>query len=352
MDQEKLNQLLTKYLAGQCTLEETRQVQQWYASLGEEPETLPVTAPEKKRLEQTLWQRIRSGLAETGHSLPEDRPASIVRRQPVHQSSWAYAVAATVLLLVVATLLFLQPPSGRENLSAGPAGKVYEAYTNRSAIAEQLLLSDGSAVWLQPQSQLQYPLTFGPRQREVILTGEAFFEIARDEKRPFQVHSGKLAVRVLGTSFNVRAYAGEDSVEVAVRTGRVSVYTGPEAKPGADPSAGLSTGTVLLPDQKATLYLATRRLVKRESPYSRPEMEPAPRRQIFSETPLPDVMRTLERAYGVEVHLENPDLTACTLTATLFDQPLAVKLEMICKSIGATFEQNGRQISIRGEGCR
>ena len=104
-----------------------------------------------------------------------------------------------------------------------------------------LVLSDGSRVWLNSESELEYPVAFGSKEREVKLKGEAFFEVSRDTTRPFIVAVSDLRTRVLGTSFNIKAYPDETSVMTTLFTGRVEVA----------PLKDLAHGVVLSPGLQA-----------------------------------------------------------------------------------------------------
>ena len=84
-------------------------------------------------------------------------------------------------------------------------------------------LPDGSIIKLNSGSTLTYPLPFPEDHRSVELEGEAFFEVAKDEERPFIILSGKLKTKVLGTSFNVRSYEDENTIRVSVLTGKVEI---------------------------------------------------------------------------------------------------------------------------------
>jgi ferric-dicitrate binding protein FerR (iron transport regulator) len=87
-----------------------------------------------------------------------------------------------------------------------------------------LFLPDGTRVWLNENSELEYPSHFLKNERTVTLKGEAFFEVKRDPSRPFIISSGTIKTTVLGTSFNIKAY-GNKEPEVNVRTGKVKVET-------------------------------------------------------------------------------------------------------------------------------
>jgi ferric-dicitrate binding protein FerR (iron transport regulator) len=231
---------------------------------------------------------------------------------------------------------------------------------NQTDHATSYQLDDGSIVWLKPHSLLRYPNKFRNEAREVYLEGEAFFEVAHNAKKPFRVYSNQLIVRVLGTSFTVKAFRQDSTAEVAVRTGRVSVYSVPlekmPSKTGFSSDQAIEeaekSSTLLTPNQKAVFYAAAQRLVTdevKQADYW--EKEEAQHQFNFTNAPLDEVMGMLEETYGVSIELENDALKHCTLTATMGNQSLETKLEMICKSIGATFEQNESTIYIKGKGC-
>ena len=87
----------------------------------------------------------------------------------------------------------------------------------------QLTLSDGTKVWLNSETVIKYPVLFSKDVREIFIEGEAYFEVARDEKIPFVVQTSKIKVNVLGTSFNVRVYSNENMVSTTLVHGEVSL---------------------------------------------------------------------------------------------------------------------------------
>lgn len=93
----------------------------------------------------------------------------------------------------------------------------------------QVQLSDGTKVWMNSVSQLEYPLAFGKSDRKIKLTGEAFFEVAKDANRPFIIDANGYEIKVLGTSFNVSAYKSDDFMETTLVTGAVEI-TGKEGE--------------------------------------------------------------------------------------------------------------------------
>ncbi|HEX9511263.1 MAG TPA: FecR domain-containing protein [Puia sp.] len=111
-------------------------------------------------------------------------------------------------------------------LNEKPAEITYNILTTPAAGQFQVVLPDGSKVWLNNASSLRYPVAFTGRVREVELKGEAYFEIARNAAQPFKVRVGTMLVDVLGTSFNIAAYEDESHVKTTLLTGGVRVSEG------------------------------------------------------------------------------------------------------------------------------
>lgn len=93
-----------------------------------------------------------------------------------------------------------------------------------------ITLSDGSKIWLNSSTYLKYPEKFEPTQREVFLEGEAYFEITKDKNKPFYVRTSDLDIKVLGTSFNVKSYANEGTIETTLESGSISIVKKLEGK--------------------------------------------------------------------------------------------------------------------------
>ena len=148
---------------------------------------------------------------------------------------WKLAtIAASVALLIVCGLAYR---IAQQHPEQQPVEIAY--VTDR---ATQLSLSDGTKVWMSAYSQLRYQQTFTGKTRDVVLDGEAYFEVAHNSKQPFRVMAGGQTVVALGTSFNVRAFVGEPDVKVVLVEGSVSVT---DAKSGQ--------AVVLLPAQEASI---------------------------------------------------------------------------------------------------
>ena len=161
----------------------------------------------------------------------------------------------------------------------------------------KIILEDSTEVWLNSESTLSYPEVFSPTERRVHVTGEAYFAVKRDEKRPFYVETDKLTVRVYGTEFNVRAYADDPYVYTTLERGSIAVTR-----------ADIPSGEVLLsPGHQAMLSREDNRLNMRTVD---PQVIAGWRhgRFVFEEQPLSSIMRDLSRWYDFEYEFESPEV--------------------------------------------
>ncbi|SEK26802.1 FecR family protein [Parapedobacter koreensis] len=206
--------LLRKYRAGKTTEQETKLVDDWYASFGEVfPEK---NAQQQKALRNELHARIQRRL-----SPDEMQPAGSGRRYLLR----GMAAAAVVMMAIGIGAWYL---AQRDGTSRSQKDRQWVAVTAEQGTLKKVQLPDSTTVWLNAGSKLGFYTPFGQAgSREVVLEeGEAFFEVTPDTAKPFIVHSDVLSTRVLGTSFNVKAYAELNEMQVSVLTGRVEVSQG------------------------------------------------------------------------------------------------------------------------------
>lgn len=224
-----------------------------------------------------------------------------------------WAVAATLSLLLLAGYWLLRPTAeaGQQTVQTG-AGDPRE-----------IVLPDGSHVWLDAHSQLRYATAFAT-DRRLSLEGTAYFEVVRDTAHPFVVSAGKGEVRVLGTKFSVQARVGEPDVVVVVTSGLISLG----AQADNDPVR-------LSKDMLGLLNPAGQVKVERADPNYLSWLSG---RLVFEQTPLPTIVAQLERLYGAEIRLQHPKLTSMTLTADVRREPLAQLLEKIAFTLDIAYK--------------
>lgn len=191
--------ILIRYFLGQSTEEEKEAIRQWLEN-----------DPANKQ--QFVSERIRFDASVIVNE-NEIRP---VERQRIHPYILiGMKIAASFLILL--TSIYLYDSYRMDNLS-----KTYQSIRVPAGNRTNLILPDGTEVWLNANTSLKYPLTFTRSNREVILDGEAYFDVVKDQK-PFIVKTDKYNIEVLGTTFNVESYSKESSFKTALFSGKVKL---------------------------------------------------------------------------------------------------------------------------------
>ncbi|TYP96235.1 FecR family protein [Sphingobacterium allocomposti] len=197
----------------------------------------------------------------------------------------------------------------------------------------QIVLADGTKVWLNASSSLIFPSHFSGDKRGVKLEGEAYFEVAHDAAKPFLVQTAESEVEVLGTSFNVMAYPEEQKNEITLLTGSVNVKKGKEARR-------------LIPGQQAE--------IQRKETGIRVgvvDIEPIIAWKngvfLFDQSELPQVMRQIGRWYDAEVAYEKeiPDVKLTGMVSR--DDSLAVLLDILERAGGVSFDVQKNKIMVK-----
>jgi hypothetical protein len=311
-------------------------------------ETQMLKATVESALENT-WKKI---------ALKETTLKSVKNtKYKIWNNSWLkYAAAVLIISLAFSwgyTNYFKTAPDNlvyQELLIENKEGLVEQI--NNSKNPQIITLSDGSSVLLQPKSKLSYPKIFTGHERKVYLSGEAFFEISKNKRKPFLVFANEIVTKVVGTSFRICAFENQPNVEVIVRTGKVKVRShNPEAKTSSEE-------VVLLPNEAVRFVRQTAKFDKITDITKDIVLKQAAKNieQLsfdFTDIPVSQILKTIEQAYEVEIDFPKEKLKNCHLTTSLIDQPLPEKLKIICQSIGnnTTYEMNGNQIIITSQGC-
>ncbi|HYF29561.1 MAG TPA: FecR domain-containing protein [Chitinophagaceae bacterium] len=298
---DEMHNLLGKYFSGQATAAEEAIVQQWAA------------ASEENRADFGLLEKLwhKSGdhepiVFDTEKAWQAVNAKIRAGKAPVRsmrQYSKMIAVAASIVLLLGVWWLY---------------NNMYGSQTVAADVAvQEVLLRDGSRVYLRKGAKLEYPRRFNKGRREVSLTGEAFFEVTPDPASPFSINAAGARVEVVGTSFIVNTNGNR--VELVVKTGRVNFG-----------NAGNMDGKIQVSAGERAL-LAGNELTKE---LNRDENFNAwqTRRLVFNNTPLPQVIAALNDYYNVSIGIKREDaaqLSAAGLTARFNNQPLPAVLDEI-----------------------
>lgn len=223
---------------------------------------------------------------------------------------------------------------------------------NTSSKDATILLGDGSVVTLRPKSRLSYPEKFTGANRTVYLNGEAFFDVVKNPARPFLIYANRTVTKVLGTSFLVRAFDDEKVITVTVRTGRVSVYKQQDFEKAQRLGNRRIQGVILMPNQQLTVNLEGNRLKALVEKPAALMPSVAIQEQIFDDAPVAKIFAAIERTYGVKIHFNENELSACLVNLTFRNESLLEQLDVVCHTIGATYTVLDGQIVITSKGCK
>lgn len=252
-------------------------------------------------------------------------------------SRWQIAASVVLAIATVIGLYRMSVTSGvQDELPKALADQSKESIfeeVNRTDNVLKIYLEDGSKVSLSKDSRLTYPKKFGSQERVVHLEGEAFFEVARDVNHPFLIYANETVTKVLGTSFRISAFPSKSKVVVAVTTGKVSVFTRKELEQSTKPRGIILTANLQAEFSKEAQQFS-KTIVDRPTLLTQEKNIPFD----FNDTPLTQVFTTLEKAYGIEI-LYAPELVKNrTLRVSLDNESLYEKLEIICSTMGLSYQ--------------
>ncbi len=258
----------------------------------------------------------------------EEKSAKTIRLFP-----WIARAAASVIIILGVIYIYQ-----------------YQSSTNEQAVIQTLVsagvddqkqveLPDGSVVWLNKGSELLYPENFYATSREVYLKGEAYFDVAHNQEKPFIVHAGISKTTVIGTSFNLRAYGKEDDIRLTVVSGKVAFTLTDDRE-----------RVIVTPGNMANLNRNSKSIVHGENPdlnflsWKTKELK-------FNDCPISELITALERYYGIDIQLQNEATNNCRFTGDFKDTELDNTLKIITRAIGSEYKKTGTVYMINGEGC-
>lgn len=264
-----------------------------------------------------------------------------------------YRVAAIIAVVMGLGFLYHHYNFRNSNYQRLVAGKALEEIRNDTNTDKLINLKDGSRITLKPGSMLSYPDSFVADKREVYLSGEAFFQVSKDSKRPFLVYANELVTKVLGTSFTVNAAHVHAKTIVEVQEGKVSVFKQDDFQASDLKKTFQTKGLVLTANQKVVLEKENSEMLKTLS--DRPAIVvKGVNADVFdfTNTPASQVLNDLKSAYQIDIIFDKELLAECPVTALLNRQSLFEKLDIICEVIEARYEVIDGQIVVYSKGCK
>jgi transmembrane sensor len=344
MDQERIFSLWASHLAGEATPEEIEELQwafQRDPDLRRMAELLVGTrqSPPNGISAEQEQQMLERGLQRFKE--PPLPSSPVIRRisttdmpqpaAPRRRENWLrWVAAASILALIAGVAIYLRA------VKQSPVDPTVVAAARGEKKSMQL--PDGSKLWLNAGSRIVISSTFASGNREISLEGEAFLDVRHDEQHPFVIHVGRLDVRVLGTTLNIRAYPGDSTMETTLINGKVEVEV----------QGNTASAIILHPNEKLTIAmnrpvlpaktkdsLIAARTANVPVKFVRCPIEPdrtdgtitetswVSNKLVFRQEMLAAMATRLERWYGVTIVFDNQRFRTDTLSGTFPQEPLA-----------------------------
>lgn len=347
-DLTKIDELLVSYLAGSADAAERENVLKWIGSSREN----------KQYFEELRDVYISSKLTQSDSQYYVD--ASLERVKARHYKNLVQGMekadheksrifwlnlmkyAALVLLILSLGIVGFRYTRNKPVIASAEIWNTIEAPFGSRA---RLTLADGTKVWLNAGSQLKYSSRFAQHNRKVILNGEAYFDVAKDEKNQFIVSTSQLDIKVFGTQFNVKAYSEENTIQTTLVEGSVTIE-----RKGI---GGRGERTVTLnPNETATFYISDKKDEMPAKPVEKEDMQNKESRNsekleilsninpvvftswkdskwIIDSDPLSGLAVKLERRYNVKIIIDKKELRDYKFSGTIKDETLEQVLNVI-----------------------
>jgi transmembrane sensor len=336
---DRFTELLNLYLNDMTTVIEREELMQLIRE-GSHDETIRdgihamlLNGPVQDDMDPRKARKMLEGILATGR---EER--KIIPMRP-KAAGWKWVAAAAVLVIAVSVGWWISSiePVHQQLITRVEEKPESVIYTGKQFVH----LPDGSSVLLNEGSELSYSRSFGDKVREVTLRGEGYFDVQHDQSKPFKVLTGKVTTTVLGTIFNVKAYAAEQEIEVTVTRGRVQV------------SDDERTFGIISTNQQMAVNTATNDFVQTDLKAEATEALQS-RYLILDDVSMEEAAKIIAKKYNVKITLANDNLKMCRISATFLDgEDLEQVLTVVSGVVQATYTmQPEGNVKIEGRGCK
>ncbi len=317
------------------------------------------TSPnDKKQVEAALnrhldrMEQLNIGFSSSPKAEPFPEKRSIFRSRAFY--------IAPALAIAISLIGFFTWPRHTEALLTAPGepAKMTGEIITHTGSRKRLTLPDSTLVWLNAGSRIHYDSNFTTGIREVSLTGEAFFDVAPNAKRPFVIHTQSVDIRVLGTSFNIKSYPSDKTTEATLIKGsiEVSIHNRPSDK------------IILKPNEKLVVAnedsFSLKRQPHRKEPgpeslvvISKPTYEEhsgamietswVDNKLIFQDEEFSELARRMERWYGVSIRFDNPKTEQLHFTGIFQKESIQQALDALKLTARFDYSIEGSAITIQ-----
>lgn len=275
--------ILYRFFEGHATVDEMKSVKEWTEA-----------SEENNRLFRRE-RKLFNAMVLVGHSKESGIPTKENKKKNYFIREFL-KIASIIIITVGVTAALFSIGEDKEDVHIA-----MQTITVPTGQRVNLDLPDGTNVWLNAGTKMQYPVSFMQGKREVILDGEAYFEVAHNEKSLFVVHTHALDVEVLGTKFNVEAYSKRKVFETSLIQGKVRVKSPDNEK----------VSVTLLPNYKTTLK-SGKLVVSKIDDYNVYRWKEG--LYCFKNKPFAEIMQDLERYYDLNIQLDKQSIAKVALT--------------------------------------
>ena len=356
MSENLFLQLLSKLLAGEASREEIRQLdeftasnQEWMAIYNELTGKQELSTPEDDlKAEQAFaLHSLKMQLYNESTTVKESIELASPANSRFSGLRGKILIAATSILLFIIGLA-----TYKYSMQDVKQAQLSEVSTKRGS-RTNVTLPDGTTVWVNSQSKLQYSDNFKGKTREVWLSGEAFFDVKKDPDHPFIIHTNKINIKVLGTAFNVKSYPEDPTIETSLIRGRIEVNFTDRPQ----------ETIILRPNEKLTVSKDQSQFEKssgkKDSKIKLENLNPVNKEKLFVETAwlsnriaftdtrLAEICSTLQRRFNVEIDFENKELMDYRFTGIFEEENLDQILNVMKLSKPFNHTTYGKKITLK-----
>lgn len=334
IEKEHIDELIAAYLSNGLDKDVLKELKEWIAASAENEkyfmhqQELWFSAISAK--EEAIYNKEKAFNQFKHRIAGQGTKANAVRKQSGLSVFWRYAAVITLLCAVS----YFSYRRGGASVKEGFADVVVEAPLGSRT---KLSLPDGTLVWLNAGSRMTYSQGFGVDNRKVILVGEGYFEVKRNEEVPFFVKTASLQVRVLGTKFNFRDYPDDAEAIVSLSEGKVALNNLLKRENKA----------FLSPNERVVLNKKSGKMQVESSTVSN-ALQWTNGYLFFDEELLPDIVKELERSYNVKIHIVSDSLKTFRFYGNFVrrEQSIQEVLEVLSATRKIHYTMEGRNISL------
>lgn len=309
------------------------------------------------------WQRHSARMKEEGHiishqELPPSFETVLIegsRKSPRRFYFWA--AAATLIIALLGWWVWSPSRSAAEKMAMTTKKEPNSEVSTKYGSKTRIQLPDGTQVWLNAGSKLNYTNDYGKSIREVQLIGEGFFDVVKNPQMPFIIHTTSIDVKVLGTEFNVRSYPGDKTTETSLVRGSVEVIV--RKRPNEKYILKPNEKIVVLNEEASPIHatlprpkpvvepiIAIRKLTYKEGDSISVETAWAYNKLSFIDEPFVEVAKKMERWYDVSFEFRNSSLEELRLQGSFINETLPVAMEALKYSFRFKYEIKGKKVIV------